>query len=225
MATKVDNMNDEEAKNLVDNIFSKIESANSFEELEQIEIDESIAKFKMDLEKYPPLKLVINEKDIDKLIETGIIDKSSLSFIDDVDSKIEDPLAKLLYAILWKQGDLLKISHVLKGIRRNGNDSKSGVVFHQFGRHLSNPENEPIIDQHVIRAFAIRQESEKIKYWRKLGLITNKEAHITIVDEYCAWLKNSKGWSKKEIDIVDKILFATGKAVKAGKRKNEDETA
>ena len=67
-----------------------------------------------------------------------------------------NPLEKLLYAIVWKNGDLLKLRHVIHGIVDSdvGRKGKNGVVFYQFGKHLSKL-GKPIIDQHVLRAFAV----------------------------------------------------------------------
>jgi hypothetical protein len=71
--------------------------------------------------------------------------------------KINDlpPLTKLLYAVLWKNGDLAKVKHVVKGILDKRDESDNSIIFYQFGRHLSEKKSEPIVDQHVLRAFGI----------------------------------------------------------------------
>src|SRR5690606_29847688 len=64
-----------------------------------------------------------------------------------------DPAHRLLLAAAWKNGMLGKLHHIVAGI--NGTELKDTIalVFTQFGRHLKDPANEPIIDKHVLRAY------------------------------------------------------------------------
>jgi hypothetical protein len=52
----------------------------------------------------------------------------------------------------WKNNDLKKLKHIIEGIKDENEYKKTGIVFYQFGKHLRNI-GEPIIDQHVLRAF------------------------------------------------------------------------
>jgi hypothetical protein len=71
----------------------------------------------------------------------------------DVQDAATTPLEKLLVAFLWKQGDLWKFERLLDGIRdvpvALGDSDRA--VMDQFGRHLRDPLNEPIFDQHTAR--------------------------------------------------------------------------
>ena len=80
---------------------------------------------------------------------------------------------KLLYSIIWKNGDLLKVKHIIQGILESeienvdNNDKEfvekqDSLVFYQFGKYLTKKNNEPIIDQHVVRAFAVSRNGRKI---------------------------------------------------------------
>lgn len=83
-----------------------------------------------------------------------------------IDSEIVlvTPLEKLLFSIIWKNGQLNRAKSIVEGLiesnlkNKNKKDDddeynpNNGIVFRQFGRFLSNPKS-PIIDQHVIRFF------------------------------------------------------------------------
>src|SRR5690606_32497026 len=101
-----------------------------------------------------------------------------------------DPLAKLLYSVLWKNGDLLKVKHIIEGIvSEEIDDKENGLVFYQFGKYLAKMPGEPIIDQHVLRAFGAYKangDKEKLKRLKRLSLITIKEKKL--IYEYKSWL-------------------------------------
>ena len=58
----------------------------------------------------------------------------------------------MLLGFIWKQGDYQKVTHVLEGLRGAALSPAASVVLYQFGRHLANPMEEPILDQHSCRA-------------------------------------------------------------------------
>ncbi|QEK50495.1 hypothetical protein FYC62_01550 [Pedobacter aquae] len=210
-----------EAKKLVDIVFDGIKSANTKNELEKLFSIDKLESNRMKKEKYPPIKFEINYSEIKKFLdnENNLLKDSSL---------ITDPLAKILYALVWKNGDLQKIKHIVEGIRdidSYDEDMKNdGLVFYQFGKYLTKKNNEPIIDQHVIRAFAVRNaETYKVDIdtLRRMSLL-NSETHRGYINDYKTWLISDELQSslKKETDYIyyiDQILFALGKTIKLKK--------
>jgi hypothetical protein len=95
--------------------------------------------------------------------------------VDAAREHVKDPVARLLLAVLWKNGDFQKVRLVLAGMReiqtaddadppdmdsddrQNGEDrpSETRSVFMQFGRHLAHPRTTPIFDQHTARAMML----------------------------------------------------------------------
>lgn len=94
---------------------------------------------------------------------------------------LESQLNKLLLAFIWKQGDFNKVESVLLGIQSVASQSlancarddveeqmdsdsrgNSPAVMYQFGRHLADPLNEPIFDQHTYRAYRLLSTNSSI---------------------------------------------------------------
>ena len=88
---------------------------------------------------------------------------------------------------------------------------------------LTKQKNQPIIDQHVLRTFAIYQfnDPDEISKIRQLGVITKKEKKL--IKNYINWMKsdslNEQLKKEKEYSYyIDKILFATGRLTKKSKK-------
>ncbi|MBK9490049.1 MAG: hypothetical protein IPO07_15690 [Haliscomenobacter sp.] len=142
------------------------------------------------IETYPKIEFDIKPDEIQGLIDNHFIDKE-LNLKTDITSKLKDSLTKLLYAMVWKNGDLKKIKHIIKGIqnaKEDSDDQNDALVFYQFGKYLTKASGQPIIDQHVIRAFAVyrTKEDNEISSLRKLS--TSKKADKSLIDEYKKWL-------------------------------------
>lgn len=172
---------------------------------------------------YPKIDFKIDGQDIQALIDQEILDHD-LNFTNNVTSKITDPLAKLLYATAWKNGDLKKVRRIINGIEDADSEflPNEALVFHQFGKFLKKTHGEPIIDQHVIRAFAVFYETtdSEINKYRKLDILTKK--HKPIILAYKKWLiSNNLKQELRNIDdysyYIDKLLFAAGKTIKTKK--------
>ena len=122
-------------------------------------------------------------------------------------------LEKFFYAILWKQGDLIKLQNIIDGI--NKKDVKKGFVFHQFGKFLSS-DNEPIIDQHTLRSFAYYKH--KTEYY-SITEITIK--HLDFITEYKNFiqklLQKIDGDKNEILFEIDRILFIFGRHIKNSK--------
>lgn len=173
-------------------------------------------KYRIDDKVYPPLKFKITKEEINNLKENGLITADNVL----TDISNTDPLTKLLYSVLWKNGDLKKVKHIIEGIiSGQANEKESGLVFYQFGKYLSKNLGEPIIDQHVLRAFGVYHangDREKIERLKRLSVITRKEKEL--IDRYKLWLRTDLTKELRNNDNysyhVDKILFAVGKSIK-----------
>ncbi len=209
------------SKNLVQVIFKELE-ANTFnlenyeEELKQKGIPE---KYFFQIDKYPQLGIRITKEDIEELKKSNILDENGIINLDNIEL---NPLIKLLYAMAWKQGDLPKFSSIISGILDIDRTKTTGKVFNQFGKHLNNPNEEPIIDQHVLRAYLtyvvkFKNDQRVISPQQLVNYDSNKikPSHI---EEYKIWLNNyfGKDINNREqlIYYIDKTLYALGKYLK-----------
>lgn len=198
--------------------FFRLESATSTEEVDDIPSALGIPdRFKFSESKYPKITFSISDNDIHDLILKGILTES----LDIGNLANESPITKLLYAVLWKNGDIPKIRHVVKGILNKREEADNGIVFFQFGKHLSTNSQEPIVDQHVLRAYGIYHagdDSKEIQRLKHLTLFGKKE--LPIVEAYKKWLISSlkEGLKRNPVHCyhIDKVLFAVGKYIKAG---------
>lgn len=112
-------MNSITAKNFIDNIFLQIRNSNSIADLENIIDNSGIPeKNKMNSFSYPKIDFQIDSAEIDFLIENGTL-TNDLEFTPQITSRISDPLTKLLYSIVWKNGDLKKEKHIYKRYQKH----------------------------------------------------------------------------------------------------------
>jgi hypothetical protein len=215
-------MTNQKAKEYTDTVFNQIMKCKSIEELLEIYTTCDIPdKNRMDSVSYPKLEIRITEAEIKDLKKSNYIN-DNLEFEPNLSSLIKDPLCKLLYATAWKNGDLKKIKHIVKGIievNQEETDQNSALVFYQFGKYLTNTPGQPIIDQHVIRAFGVYrsfEESDITKYGKLKAL---NKGHKKIIDEYKKWLLsdniNPSLKAKEDYSYhIDQLLFALGKTLK-----------
>ncbi len=222
-------MTEQQAKKFTYEIFELIKKSKTILELECIPDKLDIpTKNRMNVDGYPKIEFSISHKEIQSLLDNKIID-DDLNFTVDITTKLTDPLSKLLYATSWKNGDLKKVKHIIKGILDSEKESSrqdEALVFYQFGKYLSKIPGQPIIDQHVIRAFAIYCSTDiaKVEILRKLE--TLDKTYETIINDYKTWLTsdNLRQELRHEKDYtyyIDKLLFATGKTIKIRKPRNE----
>ena len=224
-------INNKKAKKLIDDIFNKISESKTLENLSDI-LDKNplLKKNKMNERVYPDLKLILSPNEIDAMKEAEILDDAGM-LSENLSGTQLSPLEKLLYAILWKNGDLRKEIHVVEGVKSVANNGTEinrakGLVFYQFGKHLAN-RTEPIVDQHVLRAYALYCNDvagEDFSKYRSKGVI-NKSDSI-LISKYKEWLvSESLTTELKKIEgytfCIDKILFSLGKVVKTKKYSNK----
>lgn len=215
-------MTDQQAKIFTNDIFELIKESKTILDLESIPDKLEIPiKNRMNVDGYPKIEFSISQKEIQSLLENKIID-DDLNFTTDITSKLTDPLSKLLYATSWKNGDLKKVKHIIKGIldsEKENSDQDEALVFYQFGKYLTKAIGQPIIDQHVIRAYAIYCSTDNAEVQRLRKFETLDKNHKPIINEYKTWLTsdNLRQELRTEKDYtyyIDKLLFATGKTIK-----------
>lgn len=234
-------LNNTEALGLVKSTFNSIRKAPNVPALKAILNGcPMLNKWKMDRSKYPELQLELTDEDIKSLIDDKLdkLDKD-LRLNTDVSAKLETPLEKLLYALAWKNGDLQKVAHIIKGAvdaNPTALTNGPGQVFRQFGRHLAD-RSESIVDQHVLRAFELYELYEgdkdivtsnpaKVKATRKK---INWDKDVACIDRYKLWIKTHAN-KQQTIDPrfvvnIDMVLFALGRAIKiTHTRGNHEET-
>jgi hypothetical protein len=201
----------EDVKKFTHEVFEEIKKKKTCKELEEmINSNETLNNSRLSIDKYPPIKFSITPEEIETLRKNKIIEEEG-GLSKKLSSEIEGTLAKLLYAMAWKNGDLPKLKHIINGIldsEKDSDEQKKALVFHQFGRHLANSNEEPIIDQHVLGAFAIYRELENTPKEQKKLIVAYKE-----------WFSSSEieqelKMEKDYMYYIDQILFATGKAIK-----------
>ncbi len=207
-------------------VFRLIESAETIDDI-SIEVFRKKSKLikenlKKDFDRklYRKIDFYITKKEIDQLKSENILTKESDGKYY-INFKSEDPLTKLLYSLAWKQGDLLKIRQIVNGICSDDEYLKKdkSIVFKQFGKYLSS-DNQPIVDQHVVRAFAFRNEpkEDNLKFVISNSPTENQLKIANHYIEYINGLKVSKDNKSRELFTnIDEVLFLLGKFLKEWK--------
>jgi hypothetical protein len=214
-------------KNWTEEIFQKIKYIKTIDELILLEqSDEILKKYRMRFDPLHEMHISISPMEINTLIQNGLLDKD-FSFNKNISSVLKDPLTKLLFAISWKNGDLNKIRHIVQGIYNSKQTvikDGNAVVFQQFGKFLANKSVNPIIDQHVIRAYAAFNAETDEEFVNAQNINALNKKHLHLISNYVEWLEsdffqtNLKNNSRFRHQ-VDKILFGIGKAIKIKKTK------
>jgi len=226
----MENITDEQAIKLTKDAFDLIKQSKTVSELKAIpDIINIPIKDRMKTDGYPKIEFSLSICDIHSLINNKIID-DELNFTHDVTKRLTDPLSKLLYAIAWKNGDLSKVKHIIKGVIESKsceNNYNKALVFYQFGKFLTKTVGQPIIDQHVIRAFAVYKSinsNEKINELREIETLNKK--HKGLISDYKDWLTSD--FITKELKMIedysfyiDELLFAIGKTIKIKKHEKK----
>lgn len=212
--------------NQIDDTSAQQKIKGVFEQLEKIKDDESLATRQKLIEaafsglleknypngnKFPRIAFNITKDDLEEISESI----ENFSFTKDLaKGKGLSTLEKIMYAVLWKNGDLGKESHIIRGILEKDDPESKAFVFYYFGKHL-NSKTSPIIDQHVLRAFMMRSKAD-IESFRALRAksIFKKE----VASDYMGWHKTLcsgfKGDLNNFVYEVDRILFAVGRLLK-----------
>ena len=130
-------MTNQEALKLTRQVFNLIKKSKTISDLENIPDKLKIPiKNRISIND-PKIEFSIKKSEIQNLIDNKIVDNDH-NFTTAIKSKLTDPVTKLLYAIAWKNGDLKKIKHIIKGILDNEKDNNAptkALVFYQFGKY------------------------------------------------------------------------------------------
>ena len=213
-------------------IFTQIKNAKSIEELKSIQNQDQYAylkdkNFNIPESKYPRLVISLTTKDIESLKEKNFLDKDGFLCKSIAESDSLSSLEKLLYSILWKSGDLVKVKekHIHDGVVGR-NDKKDALVFYYFGNHLADKSN-PIIDQHVIRAWksfqAANDESQNFEEKLSSKDVTPRDKEAC--EDYIKWQNDCPLKDVKPNEFtyyVDRLLFALGKYLKSQSRHRQN---
>lgn len=216
-------LSNDQAKVLVGDLMSLINCASSVADLLAKLADmpnwPGIEK-NMPGEKFPRLRMQITPKEISELHAMGVLtDELKLSpILASGKFNSDKPLSaleKLMYAVLWKNGDLGKEHHVAAGVYDRGHTQKTGTVFYEFGGYLSG-RNSFIMDQHTLRSFAVvASEGDAITQARKLKTIVGRnDQHSDWMKAYVAFYKQIEAKGKGYLYVVDKLFFGAGKLIK-----------
>ena len=179
-------MTNKDAVKLTTKTFEAIKASKTVEDLEKIHDSLKVPpKNKIKIDGYPKIDFDIQPKEIRKLQKNNLIDDECL-LSNEISLKLTDPISKLLYAVAWKNGDLKKVRHVINGIldtEKNEDSQEDALVFYQFGKYLTKKLGEPIIDQHVIRAFAvyITEDQKTVEKYRTIDTLNKK--HRGLISE------------------------------------------
>jgi len=180
--------------------FNELNSSKSVDEINNL-----FSKYKLkrkDKNHYPDIKFNISIDEIEILKKDGIITKENL-FNPNLSKNINlTALEKILYSIIWKQGDLKKEKHIISGICGINTE---GRIFNQFGRYLSS-KDDLIIDQHVLRSFIFYKTEKIIKKIENMCFKLNS-------DDYIDWIKKNDLFFNNK-DLIDEIMFEFGKKIK-----------
>lgn len=221
---------DKSAKALVIELFDCIRSSRTLDDLNLIPKNfkhgEALEK-NMPGDKFPRLRFRITDQEVNTLKQMGILSEKMQLSPDLASGKLAHgktltALEKLLYSVLWKNGDLGKEHHLISGILGNGHNQKFGAVFYEFGGYVSG-KHSYILDQHTLRCFAIYEASgETIASARSLELIdgTNPK-HIdwmNLYKEFYDAISADILCDKSDfLYSVDRLLFGAGKLIKLTK--------
>lgn len=200
----------------ISNIFDEIESATSVADLKKLIKSLNFEEELQSIEnRYPKFSFKISGSDVKYLIEKRYLNQDHTINPDAVTAEI--PLTKLLFSIVWKNGDLHKIQHIVDGITgENNSKSKHNLIFRQFGKYLSS-DNEPIIDQHVLRAYACYSNSDKADYYRAKTVFRNTDEELA--KGYTLWFKSQlsripDNQRTEFAGLIDRIVFNVGKKLR-----------
>jgi hypothetical protein len=215
----------------VKKIFSLIENASTIDELIGIQNQFTQKEIKdyFPSDKYPQLEFSLSPEEVNQLKKEKVLDSDgTISKCCAKNNVLRTPLEKLLYSIIWKNGDLGKEKHITDGVlaTRENKEIKNekGLVFYQFGKHLED-KNNPIIDQHVVRAFSVyeacQSDIEQINNILKKETINAKDKDV--FSRYFKWQSKHKLKASDPIEFtyyLDRLLFGLGKSIKIKASRN-----
>jgi len=197
-------------QSLIKEVFMSIENATSIEQVEALMDRSEIRKTLPEESKYPRIQFTITRDELKDMAFERLLQQPS-----EKDTIKE----RLFYALIWKNGDLMKLERLYEGIVSEAEAEPPGkaIVFYQFGKKLAD-EKEPIIDQHTLRAFDAWQLKDKTQ--SALQAVCKRSAYDKhdwkLALAYKNWLKGlpDELQTADGIYAIDQVLFALGKCIK-----------
>ncbi|MFJ3057785.1 hypothetical protein [Herbaspirillum sp. NPDC087042] len=176
-----------------------------------IEASELPKNFNMSVDEYPRLQMNFTQAELETLTDYAKLNAAELL------AKVSTPLERLIIAVVWKNGDLQKVRHIAEGLgyglgRSVVMDKNTpGPVFRQFGQHLAAPAQQPIADQHTLRAYRIHRDDCADDKAHLKDISTGSE-----IASYVAWVQKISGdqLSQDRLYGFDQSMFALGRATK-----------
>jgi hypothetical protein len=211
---------------LIEEVYDKIKTKT-------YTIPEGIIEYSISKKKYPKelIHYLRSMNDEDKMSFKNKCTHYTIKDTLKIEKKhLNSSVSKLLYLMVWKQGDLDKFDQIVEGLNSEKeltvaySKKNKSFVFFQFGRHIM--FNEPIVDQHSIRSFAALIQVKKIKIEAfqnkkiqfkdiKNSLLTNVNKELIV--EYVKWVQ-SITMQRDEMDQIDDLMYALGKYLKTVKK-------
>jgi hypothetical protein len=190
-------------------IMHEIRESRTEKDLQTLLEHPEIRKHVMNKDRYHQLNLSISKDQLLSYFSSGLLrDDGSIN-----ESKLiqESAATQLLYAFIWKAGDIQKVKYIVQGILNVEPVPYSGMVLYYFGKHLAD-KNHPIVDQHVIRAFSMATNRSRFNE----DVLKRKD--FENIQAYLHWFQNELS---PEISnsaecryLVDQVLYALGKRIK-----------
>ncbi|UZO79274.1 hypothetical protein NBT05_09855 [Aquimarina sp. ERC-38] len=208
-----------EFKECIIESFKIIEKSTNCEQLEdwEKELKNKLDKKNfIDIKKYPRIAFRFNDEDLDYFRDESNQELASLIGSSN-DLKLT-PREKLMLSMLWKNGDLGKEKHIINGLLNKDHEKskKTGQIFHQFGRKLKSPDKEPIIDQHILRAFKYYQNTSNTGEYAYSEHFSKQNSKA--ISDYKDWITENVLANKPNPEdylyYTDRILFGIGKYLK-----------
>lgn len=195
-------------------VYDKLLKADNYQALQDLADD-----FKKEIndfeKKYPKIDIQFSPNEVHALKDQYF--QEDLRFKEDITTG-KAPLEKLLLALIWKNGMWNRCQSIMEGLTdKKEHQSKTAVIFRQFGRSLKANSIEPIIDKHCLRAFGLFHNNGGRKDLIKENSYsdTNSELPEAYRTWFCKLINTFKNQQKESAYMIDKIMFCLGKKAKA----------
>ena len=205
-------------------LLSLIEKAGTIAELKEIWDHDIFKGLSAHAPKYPRLTIRLSQNEFQELEELALnglhLDKS-LAGGRKQDDTLLTPLEKLLFAFIWKQGDLPKLRLLVAGMKEKPIKKTERIVLYEFGKYLLNM-NSFILDQHTLRCIAVgaAKGDALIQAALKINEITERRSK-KYIDAYKIFFSlleqkfiEDTLEKKNFLYEVDRLLFAAGSLIK-----------
>ncbi len=206
-------------------LIDELENVKTIDELRNLSQTVTLYKVRKKRETYPKLPFSIASAEIKALKVSGWIDEDNQLNIKKFATA--STTERLLFSLIWKNGDLRKIAKIIDGIEGKVAGKNDFLTFIHFGNYLKNSTENIIVDQHVIRAYQIIKlinegkqisNSKVIIDIRKKQTLKGKDEELIVA--YKNWIRDNKlinSAIRKDhqyLQAMDDLLFAIGKYLK-----------